>query len=161
GGIVASSSGTGSLTLTVVDSLLKSNTTDYYGRAGGIIANSYDASVFTLNVVDSTFRGNRAHYAGAIYPESSDDSTMDLNLTKSLVVANVGTDGTGAIALDGIGTNEVAVSIDGCVFKANRGNNPSDYGGTSGAIDVGSLARLTVTNSVFLSNQGRSGAVGI
>jgi hypothetical protein len=160
-GVVATSGGSGSLTVTLANCRLKNNQNSSLGA--GITATSDDSSVLNVIVNDTTFRANRAQGGTAIRTSASGSSSLTVALTRSTFTGNRAVfsgAGLSAVALD---TAAVSVSVAECTFKANRAaaapGNPLT--GNGGAIAFAGTS-LTVVNSIFRSNRAyRGGALAV
>jgi hypothetical protein len=93
GGILNDGGGTGSATLTVVNSTLSGNTAGF----GGGIFNSGIVGNATLTVVNSTLSGNSAFQwgGGAIYNDGQANGSAALIITNSTLSGNSAADGGG------------------------------------------------------------------
>ena len=164
GGIVVSSSGTGSLSLSVENCVLRSSKEDPtfgVGTGGGIYASSSDTSSLSIAVTNSTFKRNVSYGGGGMWIYSSNTSSVSLSLTSSTFIGNKALDdgnsgSGGGLAAFFLGTADV--TIDGCTFKSNRGG----FYGKGGAIYFAGVGpTLNIVNSTFLANHVGEGGGGI
>ena len=153
GGVDATSSGSGSLTLTVTNCVLKSNRDS---DGAGILAYSTDSSFMGLVVSDSTFKSNTADDGGAIGAFSDDMSTMDVSVVRSTFKANRARIGFGgAMSVSAGGSGPVTATVDECTFVANRTRRAD---GSGGALSfAGYSLTVSVVNSVFRKNSAHYG----
>jgi hypothetical protein len=160
-GVSAESYSGGSLTLTVVDSLLKSNKYGYIGGGisvaaydsstvslivsdsilkrnaavvgGAIAALAYDSSNVTVAVTNSTMKANTADQGGAIDAVAGGSSSLSLSVSGSTLSSNGAYFGGGAVYVSQAGSGPVSLTADDCTFSTNRtGHYPGDAGPRDG-----------------------------
>ena len=146
-GVIAVSSGTGSLTLTVVDSMVRSTRIggNFFGSAIG--ARSEDSSSLDVSVTDTTIKGN---VEGGIGVRATDSSTASLVVTGATLTNNRG-GGGGAIAVRTEDAGSLTMSISGSTFTANR----APFGGgalVAAKFGSGPLS-VSVDDCTFKSNK--------
>jgi hypothetical protein len=155
-GIRGYSSGAGSLTLTAVNVLLKSNASGSDG--GGMEVTAAGTSSASISVVGATFRRNRARsVGGGLVVHAGDGSSLGLTVAGTTFLANRAFDGGGGIGAFQNGTGILVVDVDGCYFKLNQGFQPPTPGGTGGGMQIrlgaSAASSVSVTNSVFVANK--------
>lgn len=148
GGAIYNSGETGSATMTIVNSLLSSNSVLGSFNDGGAIFNSGGIGSATLAVRNCTLNGNSAGVGGGIWNGAS-SGTATVTIVNTILSDNSASNDGGGINNVGFSGGSVTLILNNCILNGN-----SAY--TGGGID-NSAAAVTISNSTFSENSANLG----